>query len=107
MVSPRVSAERQSESFADERTSVSFVGGSTVPHPEPSKARARTVRVGREGLHVELTDGRSVTVPLKWFPRLIEASPREQRNYELLGGGVVIRWPAVDEDISVASLLRG
>jgi len=65
------------------------------------------VRVAREGIHVELVDGRSLTVPLSWLPRLYEASERERNEYELLGDGLVIHWPAVDEDVSVASLLRG
>jgi len=75
--------------------------------PPMAGARAQAVRVGREGIHVDLVDGRSVTVPLAWLPRLFEASERERNEYELLGDGLVIHWPAVDEDVSVASLLRG
>lgn len=67
---------------------------------------ARAVRVTNEALHVELTDGRSVSVPLSWFPRLIEASPRERKKYRLIGGGRLIHWDAVDEDVDVANLLR-
>jgi len=55
---------------------------------------------------VKVADGREVRVPLDWFPRLIEASDRERRNYQLLGGGVLIHWPDVDEDIDVPNLFR-
>lgn len=57
-------------------------------------------------LAVVLSDGRTVTAPLAWFPRLLEASPAERADWELIGGGVGIHWEAVDEDISVASLLQ-
>jgi hypothetical protein len=59
-----------------------------------------------DALSVTLSDGRTVTVPLAWFPRLVEASPRQRRRWELIGGGIGIHWDAVDEDISVASLLQ-
>lgn len=57
-------------------------------------------------LSVALSDGRTVTAPLTWFPRLLEASPRQRGRWELIGGGIGIHWPAVDEDVSVASLLQ-
>jgi hypothetical protein len=73
-------------------------------------ARAETLAVDVEcsgdALRVTLSDGRVVSVPLLWFPRLAGASPREQSEWELLGGGIGIHWEAIDEDISVASLLR-
>ena len=53
-----------------------------------------------------LTDGRVVSVPLVWFPRLADASPRQRSGWELIGGGIGVHWEAIDEDISVASLLR-
>ena len=59
-----------------------------------------------DALHVTLSDGRVVSVPLVWFPRLAGASTREQSEWELIGGGIGIHWEAIDEDISVASLLR-
>lgn len=67
---------------------------------------ARAVAVTNKLLRVELSDGRTVTVPLDWFPRLIEASARERKDFHLVGGGRLIHWPAVDEDIDVANLLR-
>ncbi len=99
-------SEQQSESFASGGESVSIVGGVTVPRPGPSEARARSVSVADDALHVVLTDGRTISVPLQWFPRLIEASDRERRQYELIGDGTLIHWPAVDEDIDVPNLLR-
>jgi hypothetical protein len=58
-------------------------------------------------LRVSLTDGRTLSVPIAWFPRLAHASPTERAKYELLGDGEGIHWPQVDEDISVAGLLVG
>jgi hypothetical protein len=73
-------------------------------------ARAETLAVDVEcsgdALRVTLTDGRVVSVPLVWFQRLAGASRREQSEWELIGGGIGIHWEAIDEDISVASLLR-
>jgi hypothetical protein len=70
-------------------------------------ARARQVRVTRDELVVDLQDGRMVAVPLAWFPKLLHATDRQRRKWELLGDGEGIRWPDLDEDLSVAGLLRG
>jgi hypothetical protein len=70
-------------------------------------ALARDVRVTKEALLVELEDGRSLSVPLAWFPRLAHGTPRERREWRLIGGGRGIHWPALDEDISVEHLLAG
>ena len=59
-----------------------------------------------DALPVTLPGGRAVSVPLVWFPRLAGATAREQPEWELIGGGIGIHWEAIDEDISVASLLR-
>ncbi|MGB7069547.1 MAG: DUF2442 domain-containing protein [Pyrinomonadaceae bacterium] len=59
-----------------------------------------------DSLQVELADGREISVPLTWFPRLNNASPRDRKNWQLIGGGLGIHWDALDEDISVESLLR-
>jgi hypothetical protein len=56
-------------------------------------------------LRVRLVDGREVSVPLEWFPKLRSASPDARRNWRLIGGGVGIHWPDIDEDISVEGLL--
>lgn len=70
-------------------------------------ARAHSVEVTQDELVVGLADGRRLSVPLTWFPRLLHAPPEARDNWELLGDGEGIHWPAVDEDISVAGLLRG
>jgi len=77
---------------------------SSVP---TTTAAAQSVRVTDRALVVELRDGRVVSVPLTWYPRLAEGSPRERRRWELLGPGIGIHWPELDEDISVEGLLAG
>lgn len=69
--------------------------------------RATGARCTDDELVVTLADGRSISVPLAWFPRLVNASREERARYELLGDGEGLHWPAVDEDISVAGLLAG
>lgn len=64
------------------------------------------VAFAEDALNVGLADGRIISVPLNWFPRLEEASPAERKNWSLIGGGLGIRWRAIDEDVSVESLLR-
>jgi uncharacterized protein DUF2442 len=70
-------------------------------------AAAKNVRTTDRDLVVELRDGRVVSVPLTWYPRLAEGSSRERRRWELLGPGIGIHWPDLDEDISVEGLLQG
>jgi hypothetical protein len=69
-------------------------------------ANAVDVTVTDDQLVVVLADGRELAAPLMWFPRLFEATPDQRRNWRLIGRGHGIHWPDVDEDISVASLLR-
>ncbi len=57
-------------------------------------------------LLVALADGREISVPLEWYPRLHNATPKERKNWRLIGGGLGIRWEAIDEDVSVESMLR-
>lgn len=64
------------------------------------------VSCNSDELRVELADGREISVPLAWYPRLHEAMPKERNNWRLIGGGLGIHWENLDEDISVASLLR-
>jgi len=68
---------------------------------------AKGVMVGEDNLVVELSDGRTITVPVAWFPRLLHGTPSERSNWRLIGSGEGIHWPDLDEDISVASLLAG
>ncbi len=60
-----------------------------------------------DSLSVELADGRTITVPLEWYPRLAHATAKERKECRLIAGGQGIHWPAIDEDISVANLLAG
>ncbi len=69
--------------------------------------RVRDVTVTEEALMVELSDGRSISVPLAWFPRLMHGTSEERSNWRLIGQGVGIHWPALDEDVSVDNLLAG
>jgi hypothetical protein len=71
-----------------------------------SEIRATDVRIGRRHLEVALVDGRSIRVPFAWFPRLQAATPEQRRHWRLIGKGVGIRWDEIDEDLSVANLLR-
>ena len=68
---------------------------------------ATAVQVTPDHLHVELADGRSISVPIVWFPRLLKADAKARNHWQLIGRGVGIHWPDIDEDISVAGLLRG
>jgi hypothetical protein len=70
-------------------------------------ARAIDLRITEDELTVQLTDGRRISAPLVWFPRLLNATKEQREQWELLGDGEGIHWPAVDEDLSVAGLLRG
>ena len=72
-----------------------------------SEARAMDVVVSEDALTVELEDGRTVSVPLVWCPRLSYATPAERDNWEIRGAGYGIHWPDLDEDISVKGLLIG
>ena len=69
--------------------------------------RVRDVRLSDESLSVDLADGRTITVPLAWFPRLLHATPEQRRNWRTCGGGYGIHWPDIDEDLSTEGLLRG
>jgi hypothetical protein len=73
---------------------------------EKSEALALDVSCTAHTLSVNLADGRTISVPLAWFPRLLEATPNQRAEWELIGGGIGIHWEAIDEDISVASLLQ-
>ena len=73
---------------------------------DSNEVRAVDVSCTNHDLTVILDDGRTVSVPLVWFPRLLIASPKQRKEWELIGGGIGIHWEAIDEDISVASLLQ-
>jgi hypothetical protein len=81
-------------------------GMSTSPS-EFRPAMAQQVTVTDDALIVDLIDGRTVSVPVSWYPRLAHGTPAERSNWRLLGRGEGIHWPDLDEDISVAGLLAG
>jgi hypothetical protein len=68
---------------------------------------AETLTVSGDAITVEPSDGRSIYAPLAWYPRLLHGTPEERSNWRLIGGGVGIHWPALDEDISVENLRAG
>ena len=70
-------------------------------------AKAQNVAVTDESLTVDLTDGRTLTVPLAWYPRLMHGTQAERNHWELIGDGEGIHWPELDEDLSVEGLLLG
>jgi hypothetical protein len=69
--------------------------------------RVRDVAVTDDELMVALMDGRTLTVPLAWYPRLANANPHQRAHWELAGAGYGIHWPDVDEDLSTEDLLLG
>jgi hypothetical protein len=77
---------------------------SPIEHQTPL---ARHVAVSHDALAVELVDGRTIIVPLPWYPRLVHGTQQERANWRLIGGGEGIHWPDLDEDISVEGLLAG
>jgi hypothetical protein len=70
-------------------------------------ALALGVTISADSLVVDLADGRTVSAPLAWYPRLVHGSPSERGNWRFIGGGEGIHWPDLDEDISVDNLLAG
>ena len=68
---------------------------------------ATTLTVAEDALTAQLADGRSISVPLVWYPRLVHATQEERDNWELFGAGRFIHWPDLDEDLSVEGLLAG
>ena len=69
--------------------------------------RATNVEFTEDELRVALMDGRTISVPLVWYPRLLNATAAQRNNWEISGGGYGIHWPDIDEDLSTEGLLRG
>src|SRR4051794_24419140 len=80
---------------------------SRSPKPVSDEARAQDVLVSSTALSVTLTDGRLVSVPLGWYPRLLHGTPSERNQWELSGEGTAIHWPMLDEDLSVEGIVAG
>jgi len=74
---------------------------------EKKLPNAEDVRVTEDTLSVDLSNGRTISVPLEWFPRLVQATAEERNNWRLIGRGHGIHWEELDEDISVEGLLAG
>jgi hypothetical protein len=68
---------------------------------------AENIRISKDTLSVDLSDGRTISVPLAWFPRLLQSTPEERNHWRLIGSGHGIHWEDIDEDISVEGLLAG
>jgi hypothetical protein len=71
------------------------------------EAQATDVTINNDEIAVDLLDGRTIIVPLIWYPRLVHATVKERKSWRLIGQGEGIHWPQLDEDISVRNLLAG
>jgi len=78
----------------------------TTAEIKPSEG-VKDVHFTEDTLSVDLVDGRTITVPLAWYPRLLHATPEQRQNWQISGGGFGIHWPDIDEDLSTEGLLRG
>jgi len=78
----------------------------TTSGPKPGE-RVADVRCDDDTLSVDLADGRTIIVPLAWYPRLLDATPAQRQNWQPCGGGFGIHWPDIDEDLSTQGLLAG
>lgn len=79
---------------------------STLASTSPTAVLAVDVSFSDDAITVRLSDGREVSVPLEWFPRLRDATPEQRENWRLIARGIGIHWEDVDEDIAVTTLLR-
>jgi hypothetical protein len=73
----------------------------------PTSALAKSIEFTDDMMNVHLMDGRIIGVPLAWSPRLLAATPKQRKKYEIGGGGIGLHWEELDEDLSVAGLLAG
>jgi len=78
-----------------------------APRNDLQAVKASNVSVTDDTFEVDLADGRTLSVPLTWYPRLLHGTPEERRNWRLIGDGVGIHWPDLDEDLSVEGMLLG
>ena len=78
----------------------------TISDIKPGE-RVKDVHFTEDTLSVDLIDGRTIVVPLAWYPRLLRATPEQRANWQICGGGYGIHWPDIDEDLSTEGLLRG
>jgi hypothetical protein len=87
------------------KTEEKLKGDGMATLAEKIEPLAREVSCTEDALHVVLADGREISAPLQWFPRLVGATPEQRAQWELIGDGIGIHWPQIDEDIEVESLL--
>ncbi len=73
----------------------------------PENEKVADVSFDEDALSVRLKDGRTISVPLAWYPRLFHATTQQRLNWKIAGGGYGIHWPDIDEDLSTEALLRG
>jgi len=85
----------------------SSANGTGSSKMKTAEANARGVSVTTDALAVDLVDGRTVTVPVAWYPRLAHGAPEARENWRLIGGGEGIHWPDLDEDIAIQDLIAG
>jgi hypothetical protein len=88
-------------------SSSSWMHGMSTSAEQFNRPTATAVEVSEDTLAVELQDGRTLIVPLSWYPRLEHATKGEREQWRLIGGGAGIHWDAIDEDVSVEALLAG
>ena len=69
--------------------------------------RVQNVYFSEDDISVDLMDGRTITVPLVWYPKLLAATPQQRQRWQVCGGGYGIHWEEIDEDLSTEGLLRG
>ena len=69
--------------------------------------RIKDVRISEDAISVDLADGRTISAPLAWYPRLLHATPQQRENWKICGAGYGIHWPDVDVDLSAQGLLQG
>ena len=74
---------------------------------EIREASAQNVTISEDALSADLVDGRTIIVPLVWYPRLWHGTLEERNNFEIIGDGTILHWPDLDEDLSVSGLLEG
>ena len=77
-----------------------------TPDIKPGE-RVKDVHFTKDNLSVDLIDGRTITVPLAWYPRLLHATAKQRKKWQVCSGGYGIHWPDIDEDLSTEGLLRG
>ncbi len=73
----------------------------------PNEIRIKSITINEDTLSAHLYDGRTITVPLAWSWRLSEATQEQRENYEIIGEGLAVHWPEIDEDISAEGMLYG